>query len=81
MILRLLERSALGEGATLTSVINVDICIHESMHRICPGAHMARSMIWISIASILRTMTISKARDETGEVVTPVLEFSSATIS
>lgn len=37
--------------------------------RLCPGRHLARSTIWLTIVSILATFTISKAIDEDGREI------------
>jgi len=34
--------------------------------RICPGKHMADSLLWLMMASVLSTFNISKAKDEKG---------------
>ncbi|KAG5651322.1 hypothetical protein H0H81_009095 [Sphagnurus paluster] len=39
--------------------------------RVCPGQHLANSTLWISIASILASLNISKAIGENGEEITP----------
>lgn len=49
--------------------------------RICPGRYMARSAMWIAIASILATCEISKALDEKGHEVGPIDEYTSGIIS
>ncbi|KAJ7133369.1 cytochrome P450 [Mycena epipterygia] len=50
--------------------------------RLCPGRHLARSTIWITIASILATFTISKALDEDGhEIEVSDEEVSSGNVS
>ena len=49
--------------------------------RICPGRYMARSAMWIAIASILATYEISKALDEKGHEVEPIDEYTSGIIS
>ncbi|KAJ7693224.1 cytochrome P450 [Mycena rosella] len=43
--------------------------------RICPGRHMATSSLMITIASILATMNIKKARDKNGEEIEPSHEY------
>ncbi|KAG5652972.1 hypothetical protein H0H81_002870 [Sphagnurus paluster] len=43
--------------------------------RICPGRHFADSSLWIAIATILSTFSISKALDEDGNEITPELTF------
>ncbi|KAJ7106251.1 cytochrome P450 [Mycena epipterygia] len=49
--------------------------------RICPGRHMARSSIWITVASILATFNIDKAVDEAGHVIEPTFEYMAGLIS
>ncbi|KAJ7183014.1 hypothetical protein C8R43DRAFT_1083755 [Mycena crocata] len=41
------------------------------IYKLCPGRHMAISSLWISVASILATLDITKARDEQGHEVEP----------
>ena len=48
--------------------------------RICPGRHMATSSLWITIASILSTLHISKAIGEDGKVVEPTYEYFPGTV-
>ncbi|KJA26914.1 hypothetical protein HYPSUDRAFT_1036249 [Hypholoma sublateritium FD-334 SS-4] len=43
--------------------------------RVCPGAHIALATIWLSVASILSTFTISKDVDENGEIIEPTMEY------
>ncbi|KAK7018237.1 cytochrome P450 [Favolaschia claudopus] len=43
--------------------------------RRCPGRPLASSSIWITIASILATYDIGKARDEKGEIIEPSYEY------
>ncbi|KAK1227831.1 hypothetical protein PQX77_009144 [Marasmius sp. AFHP31] len=45
--------------------------------RICPGRHLAMSMIYISAASILATFDISKMVDENGLEIEPRVEYTS----
>lgn len=46
--------------------------------RICPGAHIANSMLWVIVASVLSTFDISKPIDENGVVIEPSMEYHSA---
>jgi len=48
--------------------------------RVCPGQHIADAMLWITMATVLATSTISKARDENGAEITPVLEYTGGTL-
>jgi hypothetical protein len=45
--------------------------------RICPGAHIANSLLWIIVASVLSTFNISKPIDENGVVIEPSVEYHS----
>ncbi|KAJ7857081.1 cytochrome P450 [Mycena olivaceomarginata] len=49
--------------------------------RICPGRHMATSILWITIASILSTFDIRKAIGKDGEVVEPTYEYFPGLVS
>ncbi|KAL0954547.1 hypothetical protein HGRIS_003513 [Hohenbuehelia grisea] len=44
--------------------------------RVCPGRHLATSGLWIVVATILATSTISKAVDEDGKDIDAVPEFT-----
>jgi len=46
--------------------------------RICPGRHMAYSSVWITAASMLATMNITKAINENGKVIEPSWEYDSS---
>ncbi|KDR72697.1 hypothetical protein GALMADRAFT_101857 [Galerina marginata CBS 339.88] len=43
--------------------------------RICPGAHIAESTIWIMAASILSTLQITPALDDHGIQIEPTIEY------
>ncbi|KAG5650208.1 hypothetical protein H0H81_000309 [Sphagnurus paluster] len=43
--------------------------------RICPGRHFAEANLWIAIASILASFTISKAIGEDGKEITPEINL------
>jgi len=45
--------------------------------RICPGRHLANDSLWMAMATILATLTISKATDKDGKEITPELSFIS----
>ncbi|KAJ7607912.1 cytochrome P450 [Roridomyces roridus] len=48
--------------------------------RICPGRHMAKSSIWIGIASILAAFDITKEVGQDGQVVEPSYEYFAAMV-
>jgi len=49
--------------------------------RICPGSHVALSMLWLWAASFLATYSISPAVDEEGASVEPSIEYESSSIT
>jgi cytochrome P450 len=49
--------------------------------RVCPGKHMARSSVWIAIASILAAFEITPARDENGAEIPISEEYTSGFVS
>lgn len=49
-------------------------------NRKCVGGHIALSTAWITIASVLATFNISKAKDEFGNIIEPIVDFRSAAI-
>jgi hypothetical protein len=46
----------------------------NELSSLCPGIHYAEASIYITIVSILAAYTISKAKDEHGEEITPSTE-------
>ena len=49
--------------------------------RVCPGMHIADASIFLSVSNILAVFDISKARDASGKVIEPVIDYSSGGIS
>ncbi|KDR71393.1 hypothetical protein GALMADRAFT_102730 [Galerina marginata CBS 339.88] len=49
--------------------------------RMCPGNHIALSVLWLIAATILATFDISKAVDENGKPIEPAIEYHSAMVS
>ncbi|KAL0951327.1 hypothetical protein HGRIS_008032 [Hohenbuehelia grisea] len=49
--------------------------------RVCPGRHLAINSAWISIATILATFSITKAKDAMGREIEPTGEYSSGLVS
>ncbi|KAJ7189263.1 cytochrome P450 [Mycena filopes] len=49
--------------------------------RICPGRHLAKSTLFIAVASILSSFDIIKAVDTDGQPIEPTFEFSSHLIN
>ncbi|KAF9560814.1 cytochrome P450 [Agrocybe pediades] len=49
--------------------------------RICPGRYLASNSGWIAISSILATYDISKAKDEHGNTIEPLIEYADGLVS
>ncbi|TFK36152.1 cytochrome P450 [Crucibulum laeve] len=49
--------------------------------RICPGRHLADASVWIAIASVLATFSISKSVGDDGKEITPDLIFETGITS
>ncbi|KAF9560815.1 cytochrome P450, partial [Agrocybe pediades] len=49
--------------------------------RICPGRYLASNSSWIAIVSILAIYDISKAKDEQGNTIEPLIEFTDGLVS
>lgn len=43
--------------------------------RLCPGRHLAYSTLWISVAHLLQTFDLLRAKDENGEEILPSLNY------
>ena len=50
----------------------------HSVTRLCPGNHLIDSSVWLLIASMLATLDISKAVDEHGNTVEPVVKYDNS---
>ncbi|KDR66581.1 hypothetical protein GALMADRAFT_147803 [Galerina marginata CBS 339.88] len=48
--------------------------------RMCPGSHVAMSVLWLMVATILATFDISKATDDDGAPIEPSVQYHSALI-
>lgn len=46
------------------------------MNRICPGKELAESTLFIAIAMTAASFDISKAKDESGQEIEPVHEYT-----
>ncbi|TFK37935.1 cytochrome P450 [Crucibulum laeve] len=49
--------------------------------RVCPGRHLADDSVWIAVASIIATLTVSKCIGKDGKEVTPDVEFTTGVTS
>lgn len=44
--------------------------------RICPGRHFSTDSVWLSIACVLSTFNLRRAKDERGNDIVPTAEYS-----
>ncbi|KAF9001512.1 cytochrome P450 [Cyathus striatus] len=49
--------------------------------RKCPGSHLAKSSLWLAMASVLSTFNIEKVVDNDGNIVEPNYKFSGTTVN
>ena len=45
--------------------------------RVCPGQYLATASVWLAMATMLATLKISKALDDTGKEITPAPKMTS----
>ncbi|KAF7296361.1 Cytochrome P450 [Mycena chlorophos] len=64
----------LRNGQINPDIMDPDIAAWGFGRRVCPGMHMAKGTMWISIASILASFNIEKAHDEYGNTIEPSFE-------
>ncbi|KAJ7828642.1 cytochrome P450 [Mycena leptocephala] len=69
------------DGKPNPAVKDPDCAAFGFGRRICPGRHMARSSIWLTVVSILATFNIDKAVDGAGRPIEPTFEYLSALVS
>ncbi|EAU86764.1 cytochrome P450 [Coprinopsis cinerea okayama7 len=75
------ERFLTPDGSKLDPNVREPTAAFGFGRRICPGKHMATSMLYIAIASILTVFEISKAVDEDGNVIEPTRDYVSSMVS
>ncbi|KDQ28281.1 hypothetical protein PLEOSDRAFT_157857 [Pleurotus ostreatus PC15] len=49
--------------------------------RMCPGKYLAPASLWIAVATMLSTLHITKAKDEQGNEIVPLMEFDRGVVS
>ncbi|KAI0659485.1 cytochrome P450 [Cubamyces menziesii] len=75
------ERFLNPDGSLRTEMRDAELAAFGFGRRICPGRHLACASIWIAIASVLSTFTLSKAVDENGNVIEPSGEYISGLVT
>ncbi|KAF9001516.1 cytochrome P450 [Cyathus striatus] len=66
----------LKDGKINDAVKNPEDIAFGFGRRKCPGRHLAKSSLWLAMASILSTFDIEKPVDKEGNVVEPMYKFS-----
>lgn len=68
----------MADGASLWLFTN---CIYlKRGYSICAGVHYAETMFFISMARILSTFDVTKAKDKHGAEITPEIKFNSSIV-
>lgn len=68
------RKVAFGLGRRYVNILLLFLCAHLSL-RICPGRFMGIETVWFAVASILTTLTVSKAEDQFGCQIEPQALF------
>lgn len=55
--------------------------VFDVYDRICPGLHLADAALFVTCVMVLSVFSVSKAVDEHGHVVEPLIEYTSGTIT
>ncbi|TFK28470.1 cytochrome P450 [Coprinopsis marcescibilis] len=71
----------LKDGTLNSSVPDPGTIVFGFGRRSCPGEHIARSVLWLTIASVLSAFDISKPLDEHGKPVDVKVEYGSGIVS
>ncbi|KAF8997758.1 cytochrome P450 [Cyathus striatus] len=71
----------LKEGKLNDDVRNPEDIAFGFGRRMCPGIHIAKSSLWITMASILSIFNIDKALDKNGNPIEPTYEFRSGAVT
>ncbi len=75
------ERFLNPDGSLRTTTREAELAAFGFGRRICPGRHMACASMFIAIASVLSTFTLSKPVDDDGNVVEPSGEYLSGLVT
>lgn len=75
------ERFLTADGKLNPDMKDAELAAFGFGRRICPGRHMALSSIWIAMASVLSTFTLSKSLDEEGKVIEPSGEYTTGLVT
>ena len=49
--------------------------------RLCPGRHLADASVWLAVATVLSSFTISRAKDHMGNDIVPTGEISDGAVA
>ena len=71
------ERFLTEDGQLNPAMQDAEQAVFGFGRRICPGRHMASDTIWLTVASILSTFTLTNPLDEHGSPITPSGEYIS----
>lgn len=68
--------SGLVEGTCIAyAELTVSVTVSSPILRICPGKDLGDASLYVVFSTVLAAFSISKARDNAGKVVEPVVEY------
>jgi len=75
------ERYLTDDGQLNPAMKDVETGAFGFGRRICPGRHMALNSMWIIVASVLATFTLSKPRDRDGNAIEPSVQYTQGLVA
>ena len=69
------------DGHLNPDVPNASIAAFGFGRRVCPGRYMAYDSMWIAMASILATLDLKPAMDETGKPILPREDYGQGLVA
>jgi len=70
-----------GRRFVETNYTELILSLTQFLYRICPGAHIGYSILWLTAASLLTVFDIDKTLDVDGHPIEPSCEYDSGAVS
>lgn len=75
------ERFLDANGQLDPAMKDIDVSTFGFGRRICPGRHLALAAVWITVASLMSTMELTKPMDDDGHLIEPSGEYTPGLLS
>ena len=69
-----------GEHYLFLSFVYVSLLSNLRLGRICPGKHLAHSILTLTAASVLSTFDLLRKVDENGQEIEPKREYTKSSV-